>query len=276
MRKKITFLLMSTVASMSIALTAHASAYTVKPGDSLWKIAAANKTTVDQIVKTNGLSSTSIYPGQVLQLPDDPNTYIIQNGDTFWKIAARYGISTLTLIQANPQIADPNNIWPGLAIHIPQKPAAYLEGIFPLRAGTYEPFTNNYADSRTWSPDGTETRTHEGVDIMAKKGTPVYSVMDGTIVNIGWNEYGGWRISVKVDDNTQFYYAHLSGYADGMKKGATVRKGQLLGYVGNTGYGPVGTEGKFDPHLHFGIYTINPWQPVDPYTYLKWWQLNGK
>lgn len=275
MRKKITLLLTGTVASLSIAFTAHASAYTVQQGDFLWKIAVANKTTVDQIVKLNGLSSTEIYPGQVLQLPDNPNMYTVQKSDTFWKIAARFGISTATLIRANPQISDPNNIWPGLAIHIPQKPAAFLGGMFPLRAGTYEPFTDNYADARTWTPNGTENRVHEGVDIVAKKGTPIYSVMDGTIVNIGWNEYGGWRISIKVDDNTQFYYAHLSGYADGVKKGATVKKGQLLGYVGNTGYGPVGTEGKFEPHLHFGIYKINPWQSIDPFTYLNWWQLNG-
>lgn len=276
MKKKLGLLLTSTVASLFIATTAQASVYTVQPGDYLWKIASTQKTTVEKIMELNKLSSTSLYPGQVLQLPDDPNSYIVQNSDTFWKIAMRFGIGVDTLILANPQISNPNNIWPGLAIHIPQKPAAFLDGTFPLAKGTYEQFWNNYADARAWSSSGTAVRSHEGVDIFAKKGTPVYSVLDGTITNIGWSELGGWRITIKVDANTSFYYAHLSGYAGSMKKGDTVRKGQMLGYVGNTGYGPVGTEGKFDSHLHFGMYQNNPWQAIDPYRYLNWWQLNAK
>ncbi|TMV50850.1 M23 family metallopeptidase [Paenibacillus mesophilus] len=253
---------------------AYAAPYTIKQGDTLWKIATANSITVQQLMKLNPSVSEMIYPGQIIQLPDDPNTYTVQPNDTFWKIADKFGISTLTLINANPQISNPDLLNVGDRLHIPAKPSNNPYGTFPLKPGTYKPYTNNYAESRTWSPNGEEIRAHEGVDIFADKGVPVYSVLDGTIINYGWNQYGGWRLTVKVDDSTAFYYAHLSGYAQGIKKGGTVKKGQLIGYVGSTGYGPEGTEGMFDTHLHFGIYKTNvsPWKTVDPYSYLTWWE----
>lgn len=255
--------------------TAYAAPYTVKEGDTLWKIANANQTTVQQLMNLNPSVTTMIYPGQTIQLP---TVYFVQYGDTFWKIAAKFGVSTQALINANPHIYNPDLLNAGDKLTIPSAisaiPAFYQNGTFPLKAGTYKPYSNNYAESRTWSPNGEEQRAHEGVDIIADKGVPVYSVQDGTIINIGWNQYGGWRLTVKVDDSTAFYYAHLSGYAGGMYKGGTVKKGQLIGYVGNTGYGPEGTEGMFDPHLHFGIYKTNssPWKTVDPYPYLNWWR----
>ncbi len=279
MKKKLYACAAGIVASWTIAASyASAAAYTVKPGDSLWSIATANNTTVQQLMAANQLKSSWIYPGQVLQIPDAYSTvYIAKDDDTMWKISQKFGVPLQALINANPQIKNPNNIWGGLTITIPAKPAAYLYGRFPLNKGTYQPFTDNYGDERTWSPDGQTSRGHTGVDIFADKGTPVYSVLDGKVVNFGWNEYGGWRITIQVDSSTAFYYAHMSKYAPGMKLGAQVKKGQLIGYVGNTGYGPVGTEGKFLPHLHFGIYKTNvsPWSTVDPYKYLRWWELNN-
>jgi len=97
-------------------------------------------------------------------------------------------------------------------------------------------------------------RIHEGVDIFAGYGTPVLSCSYGYIELLGWNRYGGWRIGIRDANNVYYYYAHLSGYAKGVKRGMLVRPGQLVGYVGSSGYGPPGTSGKFPPHLHFGVY----------------------
>jgi spore coat assembly protein SafA len=261
------------VVLMVTAGQASAAVYTVQSGDSLWKISVAQGVSVKQLIDMNRLSSTSLMPGQILQVPDPKHVYMVQPGDTMWMIAARFGISLTKLISANPQLIQPNQIWPGLQLNIPQKPKAYTDGVFPLSKGTYQHFVNDYSDGRGWTPDGQAVRKHEGVDIYAAQGTPVYSVLDGTIIRYGWNEYGGWRLTIQVDSATAFYYAHLSGYAAGLKNGSSVKKGQLIGYVGHTGYGPVGTEGPFLPHLHFGIYSTSTWTTMDPYPYLAWWSI---
>ncbi|MEK3882804.1 M23 family metallopeptidase [Paenibacillus sp. PL2-23] len=264
--------------SMLVAspIASAAQTYTVKSGDNLWKISTQYGTTIAELKALNGLTSDMLYIGQTLKLPT-PAEYdvaTVQAGDTMWKIAVRYSVPLNKLIAANPQITNPNNIWTGLSIHIPKKPNAYLNGRHPLAAGTYTPYVSTYSDGRSWNPDGTAARAHEGVDIFAKEGTPVYASVGGTVVKAGWNEYGGWRLTIRVDDNTEFYYAHMSGYASGMKVGAQVAAGGLIGYVGSTGYGPEGTSGKFLPHLHFGIYKRTPaYASIDPYLYMKWWEL---
>lgn len=200
--------------------------------------------------------------------------YVVAPGDTLWKIGVRFGVPLQAMINANPQLSNPNVLQVGMQIYVPYKPGAFIDGMFPLKKGTYEPYTDNYGDGRTWSPDGSgPVRTHDGVDIFAPKWTPVYSAWSGTVIRKGWNEYGGWRLTVQADDSTVFYYAHLAGYASGLSVGSTVRKGQLIGYVGDTGYGPVGTSGLFRPHLHFGIYKTPEWKAIDPYPYLRWWEL---
>ncbi|MDP9729799.1 M23 family metallopeptidase [Alicyclobacillus tolerans] len=97
-------------------------------------------------------------------------------------------------------------------------------------------------------------RIHEGVDIFASYGTPVLACSYGYVELMGWNRFGGWRVGIRDGDNYYYYYAHLSSFAKGVKQGSLVRPGQVIGYVGSTGYGPPGTAGKFPPHLHFGIY----------------------
>lgn len=114
-------------------------------------------------------------------------------------------------------------------------------------------------------------RVHEGTDIMAsenKRGLyPVVSVSDGIVKNKGWLEKGGWRIGIASNSGTYYYYAHLDSYSN-LKIGDSVRAGELLGYMGDSGYGPEGTVGQFPVHLHFGIYfyedgkeiSVNPYE----------------
>jgi murein DD-endopeptidase MepM/ murein hydrolase activator NlpD len=97
-------------------------------------------------------------------------------------------------------------------------------------------------------------RMHEGVDIFASYGTPVLACSYGYVELMGWNRFGGWRIGIRDVNNVYYYYAHLSSYAKPLRQGDLVEPGQVIGYVGSSGYGPPGTSGKFPPHLHFGIY----------------------
>lgn len=117
---------------------------------------------------------------------------------------------------------------------------------------TYE---NGWKDKRTYGGE----RNHEGCDIMGiqkERGYyPVVSISDGVIEKIGWLEQGGWRIGVRTASGAYIYYAHLYAYAGELKEGDKVYAGQLLGYMGDSGYGKTeNTVGNFAVHLHLGIY----------------------
>ncbi|MBE3549905.1 MAG: Cell wall endopeptidase, family M23/M37 [Brockia lithotrophica] len=116
-------------------------------------------------------------------------------------------------------------------------------------------------------------RIHEGVDIFAPYGTPVRAATYGYVEVVGWNRLGGWRVGIRDLQNFYHYYAHLSGFAKGIEVGKAVAPGEILGYVGSSGYGPPGTQGKFPPHLHYGLYRWNGRveYAVDPAPHLRAW-----
>lgn len=114
-------------------------------------------------------------------------------------------------------------------------------------------------------------RAHLALDILAKKGTRVLSVDDGTILRITRSELGGKVIYV-TDPNRRFvyYYAHLDEWKYGLVEGQQVRRGQLLGTVGTTGNAPANA-----PHLHFQLMRMGAgnryWsgEPINPIPYLR-------
>lgn len=118
-------------------------------------------------------------------------------------------------------------------------------------------------------------RRHEGTDLMAsnnKRGYfPIISMTDGVVENMGWLEKGGNRIGIRSKSGGYFYYAHLDSYAPGLKEGDEVIAGQLLGFMGDSGYGSEGTTGKFAVHLHLGIYVDTDMGElsINPYWILK-------
>lgn len=115
------------------------------------------------------------------------------------------------------------------------------------------------------------SRVHEAVDILAPRHTPVHAVEDGTIARLFFSKAGGITI-YQFDPAEQFcyYYAHLERYADGLTEGQSIRRGQVIGYVGTSGNAPRNT-----PHLHFAIFRLNEdkkwWDgdAVDPFLVFK-------
>lgn len=104
-------------------------------------------------------------------------------------------------------------------------------------------------------------RKHLGNDLMAPVGTPVVAVEGGIVEAAGWNQYGGWRVGIRSRDGRRYwYYAHLRKghpFAAGVTEGAEVEAGQVIGYVGMTGYSATpDTNGMSAPHLHFGLQLI--------------------
>ncbi len=118
-------------------------------------------------------------------------------------------------------------------------------------------------------PRGKE-RHHEALDIIAPKGTKVLAVADGKVVKLFNSKPGG--LTVYQFDPTEthaYYYAHLERYADGIKEGDTVKRGDVIGYVGATG-----NANSDAPHLHFAVVELTPekqwWKgtPLNPYPLL--------
>jgi murein DD-endopeptidase MepM/ murein hydrolase activator NlpD len=114
-------------------------------------------------------------------------------------------------------------------------------------------------------------RSHLGIDIMARDGTPVLAAATGTIVKRDSSGLGGISLYQRgVDGSTIYFYAHLSGYRAGIKEGDLVRQGDVIAYVGHTGNAQASA-----PHLHFGVYTVtdpNRWwhgRDINPYGLLK-------
>lgn len=141
------------------------------------------------------------------------------------------------------------------------------EGSYPVS------YDNTWGAERTYGGE----RLHEGCDLMAvsnERGKyKVCSMTDGTVKNIGWLEQGGWRIGIEADSGIYYYYAHLDSYEKAFEKGERVVAGQILGRMGDSGYGKEpGTRGNFDVHLHVGIYVKDlsgQERAINPYWYLK-------
>lgn len=123
----------------------------------------------------------------------------------------------------------------------------------------------------TWNAPRSGGRRHEAIDIMAERGTPALAAVDGTILKFFESKAGG--ITLYLVDPTGrvvYYYAHLDGYARGLKEGDRVTRGQIVGYVGTTGNAPPNA-----PHLHFAWEQLPPggewWKgvPQNPYPLLS-------
>ena len=122
--------------------------------------------------------------------------------------------------------------------------------------------------SDTWGAARSEGRTHEGTDIFAPAGTPIYSATPGYVYRIGTNPYGGNVVTVVGGAGVRYYYAHLSAFAEGLEEGQYVTTDTVLGFVGNTG-----NAATTPPHLHFGVYPgpyeTCEWEAENPYDLLS-------
>lgn len=131
----------------------------------------------------------------------------------------------------------------------------------PLR---FSRISSGYSNSR-FHPILKIYRPHRGVDYAAPTGTPIHSIGDGTIVGKGYTKAAGYYIKVKHNSVYTTGYNHLSRYPRGIKKGQRVKQGDIIGYVGSTGYAT-------GPHLDFRMwkngYAVNPLRvkapPVKP------------
>lgn len=149
---------------------------------------------------------------------------------------------------------------------------------FPVAISTFSSLEDEVYYENTWMYERNfqGKHGHEGTDLLSvrnKNGIhPIVSMTDGIITKVGWSAAGGYRIGILSDSNIYYYYAHLDHYAAQVKENQSVRAGQIIGYMGSSGYGAEGTYGKFPVHLHVGIYINTADQymvSVNPYHILK-------
>jgi murein DD-endopeptidase MepM/ murein hydrolase activator NlpD len=104
-------------------------------------------------------------------------------------------------------------------------------------------------------------RKHLGNDLMGNLGTPIVAVEGGVVEAMGWNRYGGWRVGIRsYDSKRYYYYAHLqkdAPFAPGMEVGQIVQAGDLIGFMGRTGYSDKENVNNIETvHLHFGLQLV--------------------
>ena len=140
--------------------------------------------------------------------------------------------------------------------------------LIPLSAVSAAQLNDTYSQLRAGGA------SHEALDIMAPRGTPVLAVEDGRVAKLFLSKPGGITLyQFDTANEYVYYYAHLDHYADGIAEGDTVRKGQVIGYVGSTGNAAPNA-----PHLHLAVLRLNTerqwWRgtPINPF--LIW--RNGK
>lgn len=139
-----------------------------------------------------------------------------------------------------------------------------LKAFLPIAKNYAFSHYDDFGNSRSYG----FKRTHLGNDLMGSIGTPIIAVESGVIENIGWNQYGGWRIGIRsFDQKRYYYYAHLRKnhpYAEGLEAGMTVKAGDVIGYLGMTGYSTKENVNNINvPHLHFGMQLIFDESQVD-------------
>lgn len=150
-------------------------------------------------------------------------------------------------------------------IQIPDEAAGEPVWVTKYGLKSFSPIAKNYPyndfDDFGVSRSYGFKRQHLGHDLLGQVGTPVIAVESGYVEAIGWNQYGGWRLGIRsFDKKRYYYYAHLRKnypYHKTLQEGSYVQAGDVIGYLGRTGYSPTENTNNIDqPHLHFGIQLI--------------------
>ena len=136
-------------------------------------------------------------------------------------------------------------------------PTYGLKAFSPIAAGFGYSHCDDFGADRSFG----FKRRHLGNDLMGSAGTPIVAVEAGVVEALGWNRYGGWRIGIRsFDSRRYYYYAHLqkdAPFAPGLAEGEIVEAGQLLGFMGRTGYSDTENVNNIETvHLHFGMQLV--------------------
>jgi len=217
--------------------------YIVQPNDTLSSIAEKFNISIDTIVWANNLTSRKIRIGQeLIILPVSGVLHIVEKGDTLSSIAKRYGAKIEDILVHNDEIED-NDIFVGDVLIVPGGKIIAKKG--PVIKSV--PVTDSYfiVPASGIISQGAHGLYGRAVDIANSCGKPVVAAAGGIVQRVGWDPIGGRFITILHSNGVVTYYGHLS--AQVVSSGQAVGAGELIGYIGNSGY----TIGRTGCHLHF-------------------------
>ena len=237
--------------------------YFVKSGDNLYSISKKFKISIQDLIRTNNIVEPyKIFPRQIILIPKN-KIYKIKKGDTLYSISRRYETNIFELSKIN-NISDVNNLKIGQKIRIPKKTYKNKinqkqKSLNKIKKENIKRISDGFKKRKNktiflWPVKGEivskygknqEGFYNDGINIFSKKGTKVISSADGKVIYSG-NEIPGYGnlILIKHSKNWITAYAHLNEVF--IYKGKSVKKGEKIGSVGNTG-------NVRKPQLHFEI-----------------------
>jgi len=249
-----------------------AAQHTVVKGDSWAAVATAAGVRTRALLDANKATSTTVLqPGDKLCLPEGATQVptanpcvskrIVAAGESWYVISRATGVPMEALYAANNASAS-SSLHPGQSLCLPE--IGFGRGLrntllstAPVRGACR--FANSWMAARGG-------RFHVGVDLISPSGTPVVAAASGTLTRQtkqGARPGNAWWLT--TSSGTYFFYAHLSGFANGLKVGSHVQAGDVIGYVGSTG-------NAVSPHLHFEIHPYGG-GPINPYDSI--WMVGG-
>jgi murein DD-endopeptidase MepM/ murein hydrolase activator NlpD len=255
-------------------------AYVVESGDSLWAIAQRHDVSVEGLAAANRLALTAVLqPGQRLAIPalgtaaarppvrpaTTTTAHVVRPGETLWGIAQRYGARVEDIMAMN-DLGHSDWIKPGqrIVVSLPRhrQVAAQARQSAPVTASVQ---ALRASAGFLWPSRGIITsrfgwryrRHHDGIDIAAPSGTPIYAARAGVVEFAGWRGGYGRVVYLNHGDGIVTVYGHASVLK--VRTGQRVEKGQLIARVGRSG-------NATGPHLHFEV-RVNG-RAVNPLAYL--------
>jgi len=244
--------------------------YTIVKGDTLWTISKRYDVKMSSIISTNQLKEISrLSVGQKLKIPItnmdiakaegyskneevQEVIYYVKKGENLWSISREYNVKIEAIIAAN-NITNASKISTGQQLRIPNASGARSNignFIWPVRGRVTSPFGARVLNGRT--------EFHTGIDIGAPTGTNIVAAESGLVSYTGYMRGYGNIVIIRHNGGYSTVYAHNS--VNLVKKGQSVKKGNIIGKVGKTG-------NATGPHLHFEVRSIG--KPCNPLPYLQ-------
>ncbi|MDR2509540.1 MAG: M23 family metallopeptidase [Spirochaetaceae bacterium] len=231
------------------------SSYRIQRGDMIGLLAETFGLNQGTLVSVNSIkNSRAIYPDEMLKVPNqDGIIHTVAAGETLQKIAANYSINEGAIVTANELFSEKINT--GSKLFLPGAKLDYTQlqeingdlFIWPIRGR----ITSRYG--YRINPVSGRRAFHTGVDLSGVTGVPIKAAMSGRVTTAGYNDIFGNYVVIAHHSNYRTLYGHMSSIR--AKRGAYVRTGEIIGYVGNTGQ-------STGSHLHFTVYkngvTVNP------------------